>query len=69
MSRLIEFVGGGPLDGTRTPDLGEDRVGVRDGDLVYIYERDDAWLSRRHVLRLSQVLPIGDKRRRGPTGV
>jgi hypothetical protein len=68
MSRLIEFVGGGPLDGTRTPDLGEYRVGVRDGDLVYIYERDDAWLSRRHVLRLAQVLPIGDEQRRGPTG-
>ena len=70
MTRLIEFVGGGPLDGTRTPDLGEDRIGVRDGDRVYIYERGDAdsWKLARHVLRLAQVLPIGDEQRRGPTG-
>lgn len=70
MTRLIEFVGGGPLDGTRTPDLGEDRVGVRDGDRVYIYERSDSdlWTRSRDVLRLSCVLPIGSERRRGPTG-
>lgn len=70
MTRLIEFVGGGPLDGTRTPDLGEDRIGVRDGDRVYIYERADAdlWKPSRDVLRLAQVLPIGSERRGGPTG-
>ena len=70
MTRLIEFTGGGPLDGTKTPDLGEERIGVRDGDRVYIYERDDAesWKLAKHVLRLAQVLPIGDERRYGPTG-
>jgi hypothetical protein len=66
---LIEFIGGGPLDGTKTPDTGEDRVGVRDGDQVYIYERGDHPDNlARHALRLAQVLPIGDERRYGPTG-
>jgi hypothetical protein len=69
--KRIEFVGGGPLDGTKTPDTGDERIGVRDGDRVYIYEREDAPPSSMawHVLQLVAVLPIGDERRRGPTGV
>jgi hypothetical protein len=67
--RLIEFTGGGPLDGRKTPDLGEERIGVRDGDRVYLYERGDHPSQfARHALRLAQVLPIGSERRCGPTG-
>ena len=39
---LIEFTGGGPLDGKRTPDDGEERVGAHDGEMIYFYEREDA---------------------------
>jgi hypothetical protein len=68
MTRLIEFVGGGPLDGVVMPDVGDERVSQRDGEMVYIYDRWDAWTLGTHVMRLSQVLPIGDERRRRPTG-
>jgi len=66
--KLIEFVGGNPLDGVVMPDVGDERVSQRDGDTVYIYDRWDALTLGTHVMRLAQVLPIGDERRHGPTG-
>jgi hypothetical protein len=70
MTRLIEFTGGGPLDGKRTPDDGEERVGAHDGNMIYFYEREDAPPGSidRHVLKLASVLRIGSERRYGPTG-
>jgi hypothetical protein len=68
---LIEFTGGGPLNGKRTPDDGEDRVGAHDGEMIYFYEREEAPPGSidRHVLKLASVLRIGDERRGNCTGV
>jgi len=70
MTQGIEFTGGWPLDGTRTPDVGEERIGVHDNGCIYVYEREDAPPGSidRHVLKLASVLRIGDERRYGPTG-